>query len=334
MRNRLRIASIAAIAALFALSGCAFIDRDLRDHRACEGVALVAGPSGVGLLGQIGTPGLAANLANEALPHASARLGRDIHRFTRLHSDLEESAVVPSPAFLRQIQTSAEKVTARCAQVAALGLPPSDQAATTAPSNPTAGQDASDTQQTESDTDQDPSGGGLSGTLASLRIEEERRDGYSRDLFKHWIDDDGNGCSTRDEVLIRESLTPVDVGPGCDISGGLWFSVYDGFQSGDPGDFDIDHVIPLAEAWDSGAWAWSDDERTRFANDLSFRGTLLVVSSSSNRSKSDNDPAGWLPPNEGFHCEYVALWVTIKSRWDLSVDELELAAIEQVQARC
>ena len=343
MRLR-RVVTTAAIAAvMLSAVGCAVIDRDLRDLRACEGLASVAGPSSAtlgipGLADQAGTTGLAADIRTEALPYASARLGRDLHTVVRLTEDLEQGAVVPSPALLRQLQIANDKVSVRCAQVNALGLP--SQMDPTPPSSPGAGDPASptgsdpqDNDPSSQDTNQGQSGA-LTGSLDALRLEPEQRSGYDRDLFLHWIDTSGNGCDTRREVLIRDSLTPVTVGPGCDISGGTWFSVYDGVTSTDPGDFDIDHLVPLAEAWDSGAYSWSDQRREDFANDMTFRGSLIAVSASSNRSKSDQDPADWLPPNEAFHCDYVALWIEVKTSWDLSVDDAELTALEEITARC
>jgi hypothetical protein len=343
MKSRRLVTGAVIAAFLISASGCAVIDRDLRDLRACEGLAYVSGTGSAslgipGLSDQAGTPGLAANIRAEALPYASARLGRDLHTVVRLTEDLEEGSVVPSPALLRQLQIANDKVTLRCAEVNALGLP--SQMNPVGPGSPdgggTADSSGAESRTEDSGAQQDTQGqtGSLTGELGSLRIEPEQRAGYDRDLFAHWIDANGNGCDTRREVLIRDSLTPVTVGPGCEISGGTWFSVYDGFTSSNPDDFDIDHMVALAEAWDSGARSWSDQRRQDFANDLSFRGSLIAVSSSSNRSKSDQDPADWLPPNEAFHCDYVALWIEVKTLWDLSVDDAELNALEEISARC
>ena len=111
-------------------------------------------------------------------------------------------------------------------------------------------------------------------------------------------------------------------------------SLYDGFNSDNPSDFDIDHMVPLAEAWDSGASSWSDSRRRDFANDLSSPNSLIAVSSSSNRSKSDGDPADWLPPNSLYVCEYVEQWITVKQQWELSIDEAEARAIAHALSSC
>lgn len=170
--------------------------------------------------------------------------------------------------------------------------------------------------------------------VASLRVEPEFSGGYNRDLFKHWIDESGNGCDTRREVLIAESLTPVSLGSRCSISGGSWYSAFDGVTTTNASSFDVDHFVPLAEAWRSGAHAWDSNTRQRFANDLGYEMSLVAVSASSNRSKGDRDPAKWMPPKSGFKCEYVYYWVNIKLRWSLSVDQSELTAINSNWSGC
>ena len=167
-----------------------------------------------------------------------------------------------------------------------------------------------------------------------LRIEPEHDGGYDRDLFADWYDADRNGCNTRKEVLIAESLDPVKIGSKCAISGGRWFSIYDNVETTDSSKFDIDHMVPLSEAWDSGAWNWNADQRKYFANDLDQPFFLIAVTASSNRSKSDRDPAQWMPPNASYHCEYVRIWIEIKRAWDLSVDQAEHDYLARKLASC
>jgi hypothetical protein len=167
-----------------------------------------------------------------------------------------------------------------------------------------------------------------------LRIEPEYVGGYDRDLFADWYDADRNGCNTRKEVLIAESLDPVQIGSGCTITGGRWFSIYDNVETTDSSKFDIDHMVPLSEAWGSGASNWNTDQRKHFANDLDQPFFLIAVTASSNRSKSDRDPAEWMPPNSGYHCEYVRIWIEIKRAWDLSVDQAEHNYLAQKLASC
>lgn len=171
--------------------------------------------------------------------------------------------------------------------------------------------------------------------LASLTVEDEpARVGYDRDLFDHWSDLDGDGCNTRYEVLTAESREPVETSDGCRPVSGLWVSAFDGKTTTDPSTFDMDHLVPLAEAWDSGADSWSASRREAFANDETSPLSLIAVSASSNRSKSDRDPAEWLPPSSSYHCTYVASWVSVKAAWNLSVDPAEKAAIDSVLTGC
>lgn len=169
--------------------------------------------------------------------------------------------------------------------------------------------------------------------LAGLIVAEEVRGGYERDLFKHWIDDDRDGCNTRFEVLIAESLVDVSVGPSCKLSG-AWLSLYDGVTTDDSGDFDVDHMVPLQEAWQSGAHGWSAELRARYANDLEHPQALIAVSASSNRSKGAKDPAEWLPPDASVHCGYAWDWVLVKTLWSLTVDQAELDALTRILSGC
>jgi hypothetical protein len=170
--------------------------------------------------------------------------------------------------------------------------------------------------------------------ITELVLAAEQGAGYDRDLFRHWIDADGDGCNTRREVLIAEAKVKPSVFGDCDLAGGEWYSVYDQATTNDPSNFDVDHFIPLKEAWDSGAYAWSSEKRKEFANDLGFGGSLIAVTASSNRSKSDRDPADWLPPNSGYHCRYITNWVKVKIRWGLTVDSAELATIKEFGNSC
>jgi len=175
---------------------------------------------------------------------------------------------------------------------------------------------------------------GLEALVSRLRVEPEVQSGYDRDLFRHWIDADGDGCDSRREVLIAESTTPVSIGSGCSLSGGTWYSAFDGVTTTDASSFDIDHFVPLKEAWDSGAHAWDSGTRQRFANDLEYAGSLIAVSASSNRSKGAGDPTEWLPPNRSYRCVYLVTWVEVKLRWNLSADPGEIAAIRSAGSGC
>lgn len=170
--------------------------------------------------------------------------------------------------------------------------------------------------------------------LNVLPVAPEDRTGYDRSLFRHWIDADGDGCDTRREVLIAEAVVAPTVGGGCSLVGGEWISAYDGEVLTDASQLQIDHVVALAEAWDSGASVWTADRRMRFANDLDVSWALIAVSGSSNQSKSDKDPADWLPPNAGDICPFVSAWIAIKVRWQLAVDPRERDALTGLVGKC
>lgn len=166
--------------------------------------------------------------------------------------------------------------------------------------------------------------------LNSLPVSAERASGYDRELFRHWSDLDADGCNTREQVLIDERIAGQVA--GCDVLGGRWRSMYDGDVTSNSSSFDIDHYVPLKEAWDSGAWRWNPATRERFANDLGFPGALIAVSASSNRSKSDRDPAEWLP--ERAVCKYAKTWVAVKFRWRLAVDSTEKSELMRILRGC
>lgn len=177
--------------------------------------------------------------------------------------------------------------------------------------------------------------GSTAALLASITVENEYTSGYVRELFPHWKDLDGDGCDTREEVLIRDSQTKAQVDPfGCVVVAGDWLSPYDGARWSDKGNVDIDHVVALKEAWDSGAWAWTTSQRTLYANDLSDPRTLLAVTDSVNQSKSDKDPSNWLPPLTSYHCTYISDWVAVKARWKLSMDQSEYGRVKKLVDSC
>ena len=172
--------------------------------------------------------------------------------------------------------------------------------------------------------------------LQTVRVENEYQVGYDRALFEHWRDIDGDGCDSRDQVLKRDSISLPQVDPvNCNVIAGDWVSPYDGAKWTNPSDIDIDHVIALKEAWDSGAWAWSAAQRKAFANDTSDSRTLLAVTDSVNQSKSDKDPSNWLPPLQSYTCTYLGNWIAVKVRWSLSMDSSEFGRIKNLlQSTC
>jgi hypothetical protein len=168
-----------------------------------------------------------------------------------------------------------------------------------------------------------------------LRVAPEGpRTDYDRDLFPHWVDTDGDRCNTREEVLIAQSRTPAQVDPyGCKVLTGDWYSPYDNITTTDPTDLDIDHVVALAEAWDSGAAQWTTGRRRAFANDLDEPAALIAVTSTANRSKSDSDPTQWRPRPDDW-CRYATAWTTVKVKWDLSADHAEVDTLQEMLDTC
>lgn len=174
-------------------------------------------------------------------------------------------------------------------------------------------------------------GGGTASLDALTVAAAGSMSGYSREKFTHWISQ-GNGCDTRDVVLKRDGKN-VKSTADCKITSGSWYSPYDEKTLTDPQDLDIDHVVPLAAAWRSGASKWTDEQRKDFANDLT-RPQLVAVSLQSNRAKGDQDPSTWKPPNHAYWCTYAQKWVTVKTYYKLSVTQAEKSALADMLATC
>jgi DNA uptake protein ComE-like DNA-binding protein len=184
-------------------------------------------------------------------------------------------------------------------------------------------------------TTSDGPGVGVLALIDRLRVAQEPpRRGYERRLFPHWHDVNGTGCTARHDVLAAQAIgfVQVDLVNPCFIVEGDWYSVYDGvLHRGAPGDVDVDHVVALAEAWDSGAWAWDQPMRRQFANDPI---NLLVVTASSNRTKGDRDVGEWRPPRRDAWCLTATITVQVKFRYELSVDAAEAQALRAMLATC
>jgi hypothetical protein len=174
----------------------------------------------------------------------------------------------------------------------------------------------------------------LADAVAALPVAGESREGYDRSLFPHWTDQDGDGCNTRMEVLIAEATTAPEADERCRLTGGEWQSYYDDRVHTEARGLDIDHMVPLAEAWDSGASEWTTERRRAYANDLDEEVALVAVTARENRAKADKDPAQWMPPAEAALCRYVTEWTTVKTRWSLSVDQAEADVLATAAAEC
>jgi hypothetical protein len=159
---------------------------------------------------------------------------------------------------------------------------------------------------------------------------------FNRNAWPHWIDADGDCQDARQEVLIEESLEPVTFTDDrrCRVAAGLWRDSYSGQIFRDPSALDVDHLVPLANAHDSGAWNWITLRKRDYANDLSDPDHLVAVSASLNRQKGARTPATWRPPDREAWCWYAQAWTAVKARWELQIVKEERAALGEMQASC
>ncbi|KAF8910273.1 hypothetical protein CPB85DRAFT_1305940 [Mucidula mucida] len=159
---------------------------------------------------------------------------------------------------------------------------------------------------------------------------ESNSPAYDRDLFHTWITIEGT-CNTRESHL--KAITRITVNSDCTAASGRWVSPYDNVATTLASDLDIDHVVPLKEAWVSGARSWTSAQREAFANDVT-RPQLAAVTDNLNQSKGDKDPAEWMVPLSSFVCTYVRAWVTVKHFYSLTVDQAEYNALSSYLADC
>ncbi len=174
--------------------------------------------------------------------------------------------------------------------------------------------------------------------LAQLTVAPESDGGidYDRELYMPdgWLGTDRPRCSVRELVLIAEAVSISEVNRDCRPLDGIWHSWYDDEPSNNPSRLDIDHMVPLAEAHDSGAAAWPSERKSDFANDLELPAALTAVSASSNRTKSADDPAEWRPPLRSAWCQYAHDWIAVKVKWSLTADEDEIDGLRLMLDTC
>lgn len=178
--------------------------------------------------------------------------------------------------------------------------------------------------------------GSMAQAVSAIPTASEANSGYDRTLFRHWVDANGDCQNARAEVLISEAEpdTPITYTSSgqCTVSSGRWFSYYDRVSWTLASDVDIDHMVPLAEAWGSGAAGWTSARREAYANDLDDYRTLVGVTDNVNQSKGDQDPATWLPTYD--KCRYVAEWLAVKIRWGLTADSAEKSVLNSYAGTC
>ena len=160
--------------------------------------------------------------------------------------------------------------------------------------------------------------------------------GYARSQFPHWSDPDRNGCDARNDTLKRD-LTNITYKAGtreCKVIAGQLLDPFSGKVitfSPTKVVIDIDHVVALSNAWQTGAAYFDKGKRSQIANDPL---NLLAVDSKLNRQKGDGDAATWLPPSKAFRCEYVARQVAVKAKYGLWVTKPEKVAIDKILSTC
>ena len=159
---------------------------------------------------------------------------------------------------------------------------------------------------------------------------------YERDDWDHWNDADGDCQDARQEALIAESSVAVTFTDNrmCKVASGEWTDPYTGDVVEDPSKLDVDHMVPLANAHDSGGHAWDDDRKAQYANSLNYPGHLIATTASANRSKGRRGPDGWRPPDQAYWCQYAIDWIVIKRDWGLTATEAESAALRVMLDTC
>ncbi|MCY0936895.1 HNH endonuclease family protein [Streptomyces sp. H34-S4] len=168
--------------------------------------------------------------------------------------------------------------------------------------------------------------------LGGLRVaDQQAMTGYSRAKFTHWAGQ-GDSCDTR-EVVLERAGNDVKRDSECKAVSGRWVSVYDGVTVTDARKLDIEHMVPLANAWRSGAGAWTPERRKEFAKDLP-RPQLLAVSAATNRAKGDQGPDEWQPPAKTYCFTYATAWTNVKGTYELTVTPTEKAKLTEMLETC
>ena len=171
--------------------------------------------------------------------------------------------------------------------------------------------------------------------VKSLPVATESNTGYDRDkYFGDWKDANGDCQNTRAEVLYNERKAAVSytTAKRCTVKSGKWVTSWDNRTHTSASAVQIDHTVPVHEAWGSGAKKWSQARRVAFYNDLGDSRTLNAQTSSLNSSKQAKGPEAWMPPKN--RCTYVTQWVAVKIRWGLKVDSTEKAALTKLANAC
>lgn len=175
--------------------------------------------------------------------------------------------------------------------------------------------------------------------LNKLKVSKSHPSGYNRSVFGYRTTDvDKNGCDVREDVLARDlKQVRFKYSGSCKVASGLLHDPYTGlninFVRGRKTSalVQIDHVVALENAWQSGAWKWSHAKRLKFGNDML---NLLAVQGAANQEKGSASAAYWLPSNKSFRCDYVARQIAVKYKYDLSVTNAEKRSMASILHGC
>ena len=170
--------------------------------------------------------------------------------------------------------------------------------------------------------------------VEGLVVANEENGGYDRErYFGTWVDADGDCRNTRQEVLAEETRTaPSYARGGCEVSGGRWVTSWDNRIHTSPSTVQIDHTVPVHEAWGSGARYWSQSRRVAYLNDLGDPRSLNVQTTELNVEKNGASPQYWMPPAN--RCAYIEQWVAVKIRWSLTVNSGEKSTLARYANSC
>lgn len=207
----------------------------------------------------------------------------------------------------------------------------SQAAATTSTSSTTSTPTTSEPSTVETSTTVPSEEGSDLAALNALTVTPEPpRVGYQRESWSHWDDVNGSGCDARRDAVMAFATAGSTIDAATCSASGSWYSVFDGVSTTNSSSFDLDHIVALAEAHDSGGANWTAAKKQQFAN---YPANLVLVSASSNRSKSDKDVAEWRPAEQAW-CTMARYVISVKSQFGLSVDAAERDALAEMLETC
>lgn len=166
--------------------------------------------------------------------------------------------------------------------------------------------------------------------LDKVKVQDRVEVAYKRSEWKHWTGRSGSSCNTREDVLKAQG-DKVKTDKDCRVLSGTWIDPYSKDKFTNSSKLDIDHVIPLSAAAQSGGQAWSKEKKEKFANDKS---QLLAVSATENRKKSDDGPGDYMPPNKDFRCDYSKMWIDTSLKYGLSIEKSDKTALTSALRKC